>query len=110
MNRFTINGVSITGGRNVTIRNGKITVDGVDVTPDTKDIKIEITGNVDRLEADACNSISITGNAGPVATQSGDVRVGGSVCGSVRTMSGDVDCDGPIYGSCSTMSGDIKHR
>ena len=105
-----INGVTITGGRNVTIRNGKVIADGVDVTPDAKEISITVNGNVDKLEADACSKISVTGDVGSVKTQSGDVDVKGAINGSVQTMSGDVDCGGPIGGSVSTMSGDVKHR
>jgi len=107
---ISINGLNITGGRNVTIRNGKVIVDGKDVTPDAKEINISVTGNVDRLEADACSKISVTGDVGSVATQSGDVDVGGNIGGSVQTMSGDVDCGGAIAGSVNTMSGDIKSR
>lgn len=66
---IVINGVTISGGRNVTIRNGKVIVDGKDVTPDAKEINISVTGNVERLEADACQKISITGDAGSVTTQ-----------------------------------------
>lgn len=75
-----------------------------------QDIRIEVAGNIERLEADACNAITVTGDVGNVATQSGDVDVRGGIRGSVSTMSGDVDCGGPIGGSVSTMSGDIKHR
>lgn len=110
MNTIVINGVTIAGGRSVSIVGNKVIVDGKDVTPDAKDIKIEIAGNVDRLEADCCNSIAVTGDAGSVKTQSGDVTIGGHVSGSVQTMSGDVDCGGPIGGSVATMSGDIRHR
>jgi hypothetical protein len=110
MNTIRINGMSITAGRNISISNNRIFVDGKDVTPDAKDIKIEIVGNVDRMEADCCNRVFVTGDTGSVATQSGDVEIGGSVSGSVQTMSGDVDCGGAIGGSVSTMSGDIKHR
>lgn len=107
---IVINGVTITGGRNITIRNGKVIVDGKDVTPNAKEINISVNGSIDRLEADACQKISITGDVGNVKTQSGDVDVNGDIKGSVQTMSGDVDCGGPIGGSVSTMSGDIKHR
>ncbi len=110
MNKVVINGVTIIGGRSIVVRNGRIMVDGKDVTPDAKEINISVAGNVDRLEADACQKITVTGNVGNVATQSGDVDVGGNVNGSVQTMSGDVDCAGSIGGSASTMSGDIKHR
>ncbi len=107
---IVINGVTISGGRNITVRNGKVIVDGKDVTPDAKEINISVTGKVDRLEADACSKISVTGDVGSVETMSGNVDVGGNITGSVETMSGDVDCGGSIGGSVSTMSGDVKHR
>lgn len=110
MNTVVINGVTITGGRQIVIRNGRVIVDGKDVTPtDVKEISISVHGNVDRLEADVCQKISVTGDVGNIATQSGDVEVSGQVKGSVQTMSGDVDC-GSIGGSVSTMSGEIKHK
>lgn len=61
------------------------------------------------LEVDYCTAVTVTGDAGSIATQSGDVNIEGNVGGSVSTMSGDVDC-GSIGGSVSTMSGDVKHR
>lgn len=112
MASISINGVVISGvsGGSVVIRNGKIFVDGKEVTPDTKEINIIINGNIDKLEADACQTISVTGDAVHVKTMSGDVTITGNVKGSVQTMSGDVDCGGNIVGSVSTMSGDIRHR
>lgn len=110
MSTVRINGTTITGGRSIVISNGKVLVDGKDVTPNAKEISIAVTGNIDRLEADVCQKISVTGDAGNIVTQSGDVEIGGSVTGSVQTMSGDVDCGGSIGGSVSTMSGDVKHR
>lgn len=110
MNSIRINGLTITAGRNISVVGNRVFVDGKDVTPDAKDIKIEVAGNVEQLEVDACNSVSITGDVGHVVTQSGDVSIEGSVGGSVQTMSGDVDCGGSIAGSVSTMSGDVKHR
>ena len=111
MNRIMINGVVIesSGGSNISIRNSRVLVDGKDVTPDAKEITIVVNGAVERLEADACDKISVTGDVGDIKTMSGDVDITGSVSGSVKTMSGDVDC-GNIGGSVSTMSGDIKHR
>lgn len=109
-NTVVINGVTITGGCNVTIRNGKVIVDGIDVTPYSKEIDITVNGNVEKLEVDACSKISVTGDVGNIKTQSGDIDVRGAISGNVHTMSGDVDCGGPIGGSVSTMSGDVKHR
>ncbi len=105
-NSITINGVTITGGRSISIINGKVTIDGKDVTPDGNNIKIEVSGDIDQLEADVCEYVKIGGSAGSVSTQSGDVECG-PVTGSVKTMSGDVDCSGDIGGSVQTMSGDV---
>lgn len=109
MNTIRINGITITGGRSITVTNGRVMIDGKDVTPDAKDIRIEVAGNLERIEADACNSISVSGDAGLVSSTSGDISVGGNVGGSVSTVSGDIDC-GAIAGSASTVSGDIKNR
>ena len=111
MDRIIINGVTIPGtARNITISNGQVIIDGKDVTPDAKEISITVEGDVDKLEADACQTISVTGDVGNVKTLSGDVTVGGNVKGSVQTMSGDIACDGSIKGSTSSMSGNIRHR
>lgn len=110
MNTIKINGMTIAAGRNISIHNNRVFVDGKDVTPDAKEIKIEVSGDIDRLEADACNTIAVGGNAGNVSTQSGDVDVAGYISGSVQTMSGNVECGGSIAGNCSTMSGDIRSR
>lgn len=104
-NTIRINGVTIASGRNITITDGRVVIDGRDVTPDGKTITIEVVGDVDRLEVDACDEIAISGSAGSISTQTGDVACGG-VSGSVSTMSGDVEC-GDIGGSVQTMSGDV---
>lgn len=109
MNTISINGVTITQSGSVVVSNGKVFVNGKDVTPDAKEVNIEISGNVEKLHVDACTKVSIKGDAGVVSTTSGDVEIGGNVSGSVQTVSGDVDC-GNIGGSVSTVSGDIKHR
>jgi hypothetical protein len=109
MNRITINGVSIVSGRSISVSGNKVFVDGKDVTPDAKIIRIEVHGNVGDLSADACESILINGSVdGSVSTQSGDVKCG-DVGGGVSTMSGDVKC-GVVGGSVKTMSGDISRQ
>ncbi|MGF6431514.1 hypothetical protein [Bradyrhizobium elkanii] len=107
MNSITINDVAYTTARTVTIANGRILLDGKDVTPDAKEI--HIAGDISHLQADVCLSISVSGNVGHVVTQSGSVNVEGNVNGSVQTMSGSIDCSGSIGGSATTMSGNIRH-
>jgi DUF4097 and DUF4098 domain-containing protein YvlB len=112
MNTISINGMNVSGsfsGKGVVIANGKVFVDGQDVTPDSKNITIEVNGNVDKLQVDACSKITVKGSVGDIKTQSGDVNVEEDVRGSISTMSGDVDCN-QVHGSVSTMSGNIKNR
>lgn len=110
MNTITINGNKISASGNITVSNGKVIVNGIDVTPDLKQISIVVTGDVETIKVDACNEITVKGLVkGNISTQSGDINIEQSVGGSVTTMSGDVDC-GNISGSVSTMSGDIKYR
>lgn len=131
MNTIKINGqninVSNVSGKSISIINGKVIIDGVDVTPDSKNISIEIIGNVDNVEVGACNQIKVQGDVnklkggvseveitgsvtGDVTTSTGDVRIRGNVTGDVQTSTGDVEIDGTVGGSVKTSTGDIKHR
>lgn len=104
----TINGITISGRNSVVVANGRVVVDGKDVTPDAKAISIEVHGNIEELRVDACESVHVAGNVGSVGTVSGDVRCG-DVGGNVATVSGDVECR-KIAGSASSLSGDISTR
>lgn len=108
MSIITINGNTFSGS-NIIVTNGKVLINGKDVTPDSKEINISVVGNIEQLKVDACNKVSVEGNVQSISTKSGDVEVSGDVDGSISTMSGDVDC-GHVKGSVSTMSGDVKHR
>ena len=108
MSIITINGNTFSGS-NIIVTNGKVLINGKDVTPDSKEINISVVGNIEQLKVDACNKVSVEGNVQSISTKSGDVEVSGDVDGSISTMSGDIDC-GHVKGSVSTMSGDIKHR
>lgn len=126
ISKISINGCNnIVAGRDIVIANGRVIVDGKDVTtPDSKEIIISIEGNVQSLNADACSTIKVSGNVGSLQTSTGDVKCGdvqgsvstksgdiecGSVGGNASTMSGDIDCKS-VTGNVSTMSGDITHR
>lgn len=103
-----INGVSY-NGNNVTIINGKVIVDGKDMTPDAKNITIHVDGDISKLSVDICDKLSVTGNVKDLSTVSGDVTIGGNVSQNVKTVSGDVKC-GDISGKVTTVSGDIKNK
>lgn len=108
MSVIRINGVSYSG-RSITITNGNISIDGKKAElKDEKIINIEVTGDIDKLSADECHNITVSGSCGSVATMSGDVECG-NIGGSVSTMSGDVSCGG-VGGNVSTMSGDVRGR
>lgn len=108
MGTVTINGNTYSGN-NIVVRNGKVSVDGVDFTPETKEINISVVGDIKDIKVDVCEAISVSGNVTSISTKSGDIVVEGDVLGGIQTMSGDVDCN-DVKGSISTMSGDIKHR
>lgn len=104
-----INGVSVVGGRSLSIINGKVLVDGRDVTPENqKQISIEVTGNVDNIEADVCEKITVTGTAGNIKTSQGDIDVGGDAHGKVSTSQGNIDIGGSVTGDVATSQGNIK--
>lgn len=129
MNSITVNGAKITATGDISIVNGKIFVNGENVTPDDKDkreINIVVTGDTGTIAVDYCQSLSVTGNItdlqstnsdilvrgiilGNLQTTSGDVQTYGGVGGSVQTVSGDVECH-QVAGNVNTVSGDIKNK
>jgi len=104
-----INGKSY-HGNSISISGNKVIIDGVDQTPDAKEINVSVTGNIGNLDVDYCNKLEVFGDVtGKLSTQSGDIEITGNVNGDVKTMSGDVKC-GPVSGNVKTMSGDIKNK
>lgn len=112
MSTININGRSYSGN-NVSVVNGRVFVDGKDVTDqpgaESKVINIAINGKVDSLHVDACEKVAVIGTVGDLQTKSGDINIEGDVAGNVTTQSGDVDCY-DIHGDVQTQSGDIKHK
>lgn len=88
MNRIVINGNSIeTNGRNVSIINGKIIVDGELLSSfNNYDIKIEIYGD--------CGNIETTGNV-IVNGNCKDIDCNGNVT-CYGDIQGDIDCNGNV--------------
>ena len=108
MATIRINGLDICAGHSLQIENGRVFVDGAEVTTEGKSIQIEVQGDVDSLVVDACERVHVTGNVKSVEVKAGDVSCQ-DVHGSVSTIAGDVRC-GAVRGSISTMSGDVHHR
>ena len=96
MGTIIVNGVKIEArGGNITVRSGKVMVDGtsIEIKDDVRDVHIE--GNVGCIYADG--SVTVKGNV------TGDVDAGGSVeCGNVG---GDVDAGGSV--EAKDVAGDI---
>lgn len=109
---INVNGVTYKTGKNITIKNSEVIIDGYKVnTGDGKHIHIIINGDLQKLNADFCDDIIIEGDVNStVESQSGDIRIVGNVSGNVSTMSGGVQVGGDIKGSVSTMSGDIVSK
>lgn len=102
---ITINNNTITG-RNIIISNGKVIVDGVDVTPDSKEITIQVTGNIENLQVDYAKEVAVYGTVAYLKNGSGDISCHRIVRG-VTSGSGDIECD-VIEGDVNTGSGDVK--
>ncbi len=92
-------------GNNINISNGKVFIDGKNVTPEEKDIRIAINGNVTYLQVDSCETVDVKGNIDKLRTGSGEVYCD-AIVGTVVTGSGDVDAN-EIGGSVTTGSGDV---
>lgn len=118
----TINNTVIIGDY-LRIEENRIIVNDVDVTPDTKVINIEITGNVGDIKLASINSLVVNGNADTVNCVSGEVVCGdvyGSVIntsgnitckkvgGNVNNTTGKISCD-QVFGSVQTKTGNIKY-
>lgn len=94
------------GGKSITIINGKVFIDGKDVTPDGKEITISVQGNIDSLEVDAASSIQVHGDVNKLRSGSADVKCT-NITGNVQTGSGDIECTS-IEGDVQTGSGDVN--
>lgn len=91
-------------GQNIVINQSHIVIDGVNISENMPQIKVEIIGSCESVSTMSAN-VYVTESAQAINTQSGDVECK-NVFGSVTTMSGDVEC-GDVSGTVSTMSGDI---
>lgn len=108
INNKVISSFNMSGNNSsIVVSNGKIIINGTDVTPDAKEIYVVVTGDVTNLEIGACNDVKITGNVGSVKSGSGNINIDGPVTGDVKAGSGNIHC-GNVGGSVKTGSGNIK--
>jgi len=115
MGTVTINGRTFSGN-NLTMRNGRIIVDGKDVTDDTgvdmaTVLEVKITGEIGSLECDKSVTVvgAITGNVdarGSVTCDDvgGDVKAGGSA--NTNNVKGNVYANGSV--NCDKVGGSVQ--
>lgn len=88
-------------GRNISINNGKIKVDGKEIIPSTgrfqREITVEVYGDVESIDSDG--SVRVNGNVGEVNC-GGSANIGKDVCGDV-SAGGSVSVIGNIKGNVS---------
>lgn len=104
--KIVVNGHSVVG-RNVTVLNGKVIVDGkkVDI-PDAKEIIINIEGDLGSLQIDA-GDVTVQGSTGDITSGAGNVIVGQDVKGSIKVEAGNVDCK-DVYSDIKVDMGNIR--
>lgn len=103
ISKVTINGKTITcKGKNVSVINGKVIVDGKTIYPDndekifTGNIDVNIYGNINNLECDG--SVIVNGDVRKNIDCGGSCEVNGDV-------GGNIDCGGSC--SCGNVNGNI---
>jgi hypothetical protein len=105
MATITVNKMSYEG-RTIESRNGRIFINGKDITPDTKEINITVTGDIDKLSVDFGETITVTGNVNKLHSGTAKVIVNGDVNGPVDCGTGDLKC-GNITGNVDCGTGDV---
>jgi hypothetical protein len=106
--RVTINGVSYSG-MNVSVSNNRVFVDGKEVNPEGKEIRISVEGDIGKLDVDSCDRIDVSGSVkGNVNVSAGNASCG-DVGGNVETTAGNVTC-GAVSGNVHTMAGNISRK
>lgn len=73
-----INGTTYSG-KNVGVVNGKVKIDGKDVTPNGKQINILVEGDINELSVDSAEKIGVNGNVNTLTSTNGNVDVNGHV-------------------------------
>ena len=103
-----VNGIKYTGD-NIVVSNGKITIDGKRVdTDDAKEIKIEVHGDIDVLDVDVCEYVTVEGNVGDVKVSQGNVTINGNAMDKVTNSQGNITIAGDLNGDAKNSMGDIK--
>lgn len=104
-NSVTINGKTYKG-RNITVTDTNVIIDGKEVDIADRKVEIIINGNVGDVST-ASGKVDVKGDAKSVSTAYGDVKVASSVTNYVDTKSGSIEIGGDVGGNVRTTSGDV---
>lgn len=107
-NNITVNGNTFTG-RNLTISNGKVIIDGVEQKCTNFGTVINVTINAPVDNIDMAGDLTVNGDVRTVNVSCGDATISGNVSGNVDVDVGDVKC-GHVGGSVKVDVGDITHK
>ena len=111
MNIFKNSNIQVNGnsysGNSGEVSNGKIIIDGVDVTPDYKNITIVVEGDLNKLDVKACKTLEVGGSVGSLELGMGDIKCG-SVAKDAHTGQGDIQVTGDVQGNVKTGMGNVK--
>jgi hypothetical protein len=105
---ININGKSYSGN-NIVVNNNQVIIDGKNVTDEHKDnkvINITVNGNLNVLDVDVAETVTVNGECGNVEVVNGNINCG-NVKGGVKTVNGDVEA-GYVEGGISTVNGDVE--
>jgi hypothetical protein len=106
--KTTINGKTYSGS-NISVRNGRVIVDGkeVDKIAVGQDVRVSVSGSVDSISLE--NGTIECVSAKDIQTTNGDIKIAGSVDGDVTCKNGNISC-GNVSGSVTNKNGNIKHN
>ena len=106
---ITINGKTYKGN-NIVVSGDCVYIDGKKMEgDDSKEININVVGDLGSIKVDNCNKLEVRGNCSSVESKNGDVIVGGYVSGDVVSKNGNISC-GNVAGNVETKNGNIKRR
>lgn len=96
-------------GRNVSVVNGKVVIDG-NVVSEEQNVIINIHSSTVRILSSDGNINISDSEVSDCSTTSGNLIIHGDVYGNVETRSGNITISGPVAGSVTSRSGNISHK
>ena len=92
MGTVSINGKTYTGN-NVTITGDSVYIDGKlhdDSNDDSKTINVVVNGDLDSIEVETCNRITVNGDSKFINSKNGNIHAS-NVFGNIETKNGNIN-------------------